>query len=257
MSKYQAGQVWTYKTRPGEEASRLTIVKVEPYGNDGTAVHVHVSGLSIKAPNSPGGRMTFVSHLPFAEATIEKCLVHLESENTDLPDYQEGYSMWKEQADKGEAGVFTISVAEALNAIEGAVSGGNVQSQPSDDMDQCIRKAHADRTNVPELCRRLLGGHVFIIATWQDPKSNQITVQDFTDPQGRSFLPFFSDETHFRAETKGSGLEDKGVSIDCNIFISMLHGQEMLLLNPGSGTPVTLRKSDFEPFLRTPAKKGS
>ena len=32
----------------------------------------------------------------------------------------EGYNTWKEQADKGKAGVFTVTVAEAITVIEGA-----------------------------------------------------------------------------------------------------------------------------------------
>ena len=31
--KFQAGQVWKYDTRPGEDSSTLTILKVEKYEN--------------------------------------------------------------------------------------------------------------------------------------------------------------------------------------------------------------------------------
>lgn len=47
-SKYEPGQVWSYHTRPGEEASRLTVLRVEPYGKPGDlAVHVRVDGVSV------------------------------------------------------------------------------------------------------------------------------------------------------------------------------------------------------------------
>ncbi|MDB5290125.1 MAG: hypothetical protein JWL69_1366 [Phycisphaerales bacterium] len=120
--KYQAGQVWTYRTRPGEKASRLTIVKVEPHG-DGTAVHVHISRVSIINPAAPKGKSTFISHMPFAEEAIDRSVLQLVDQSEKLPAFEEGYATWKEQADKGKAGVFTIRVAEAIEGIASAFKG--------------------------------------------------------------------------------------------------------------------------------------
>ena len=122
MSKYQPGQVWTYRTRPGEEASRLTILKVEPYGKTGNAVHVRINGVKINNPQVVGGVSTEIGHLPFAEAVIDKCVVKLESSGAAVSHRLEGYDTWKEQADKGKAGVFTVTVVEAIGIVEKAMS---------------------------------------------------------------------------------------------------------------------------------------
>jgi hypothetical protein len=101
-----------------------------------------------------------------------------------------------------------------------------------------------DKESIKKLCDELKAGHVVIIARWSDPESNRIVVQDFIQG-GESFIPLFSDEVHFRAETKNSGFEHEGVSIKCDLFLSMLKGDELLILNPGSPNPVKLRKADF------------
>jgi hypothetical protein len=120
--KFQPGQVWTYRTRPGEKASRLTILRVEPYGS-GTAVHVYVSGVSIINPAAPKGKSTFISHMPFTEEAIDKSVLQLVDQSEQLPRFEEGYATWKEQADQGKAGVFTVGVAEAIEGIAGAFKG--------------------------------------------------------------------------------------------------------------------------------------
>ncbi|MDB5172486.1 MAG: hypothetical protein JWN51_1259 [Phycisphaerales bacterium] len=120
--KYQAGQVWTYRTRPGEKGSRLTIVKIEPYGG-GTAVHVYISGVAIVNPAAPKGKSTFISHMPFTEEAIDKSVLQLVDQSEQLPRFEEGYATWKEQADQGKAGVFNVSVAEAIEGVAGAFKG--------------------------------------------------------------------------------------------------------------------------------------
>ncbi|MEI7836401.1 MAG: SseB family protein [Planctomycetota bacterium] len=117
-------------------------------------------------------------------------------------------------------------------------------------LEEQIAKAHANPSEIGELCRLLAQGHVVIIASWSSPDSNQIAIQNFFKKNGTSFIPLFSDETHFRSETSGSGFEDKAVSVECNLLMSILNGEETLILNPGSRTPVEFRKSDFEPYVK-------
>jgi hypothetical protein len=42
------GQIWTYKTRPAEADSHLTILKRETHPKLGTIVHISVDGLRMK-----------------------------------------------------------------------------------------------------------------------------------------------------------------------------------------------------------------
>jgi len=90
-----------------------------------------------------------------------------------------------------------------------------------------------------------MNGHVIVVGRWLDVRSNQIFFQTF-ERGDESFIPIFSDETHFRDEVKGSGFEDAGISIDCQLFVSLLRGDERLILNPGSDHPMRLMKADFE-----------
>ncbi|MCC7145914.1 MAG: SseB family protein [Phycisphaeraceae bacterium] len=99
-------------------------------------------------------------------------------------------------------------------------------------------------SDVSEVCRNLLNRHIMIVGHWKDERSNQLVVQNFKR-DGASFIPVFSDEANFRNEIIGSGFEDDGISIDCRLFVSLLHGDEVLILNPGSHHPLELRKADF------------
>lgn len=94
-----------------------------------------------------------------------------------------------------------------------------------------------------------LGDEVMVIARWEGPESRAITLQDFV-ANGHSFIPIFSDEAHFKAETVGSGFERQGVAIKRQLLASLLRGDEVLVLNPGS-TNRRLSKADIETGLPT------
>lgn len=87
------------------------ILKVEEGGKLGTIVHIALSGLNY------GDGQTRIPHLPFAESAIEKSVVSLEQESGPIPDFSEGYRLWREAFDAGKGGVFTISAAEAFEAV--------------------------------------------------------------------------------------------------------------------------------------------
>lgn len=123
MSKYAPGQVWTYRTRPGEESSRITILKVDQHDKLGNIIHIHVSNVAIKSPSAPDGVAKVIHHSPYTEKAIDDSVLELGAENVELPDFQEGYDTWKEAFDKSEAGVFSISVSEGVAAMEQVLSG--------------------------------------------------------------------------------------------------------------------------------------
>ena len=115
-------------------------------------------------------------------------------------------------------------------------------------VDTLISNAFSDPANKPTLAKALMAGHIFIIATWSDPKSKVISVQDFIK-NGKSYIPIFSDEAHFETETKGSGYETKGVSIDAHLMGSLLRGDETLILNPTSKQPIEFTASQFKSLV--------
>ncbi len=117
-SKYKVGQVWSYKNRPQDSNSAFAVVKVESAPGYGNIVHISITGLRVKNPREPQGYSDFISHMPFSEDAIDKSVGKLLMDRAELPDYREGYETWRREFDAGEAGVFTISVAEGVEVME-------------------------------------------------------------------------------------------------------------------------------------------
>lgn len=121
-SKFKVGQKWSYRARPGEESSYFIIVKIDNDPKLGRIIHISMRGLKIKNPRSPDGFSEVVSHLPFAEEAIEKSEVKLLEEKVDLPDFKEGYRIWREAFEAGRGGIYTITLAEAVAVMETALN---------------------------------------------------------------------------------------------------------------------------------------
>ena len=111
-SKFAPGQAWQYKTRPHEEASTLTILKVESVPKLGTIIHIRVEKIRLK--NCTGGpEPDKFEHMPFSREAIEQSATKLIKERS-VPDFQAGYDEWR----KACGGVYTISVAAAISVGE-------------------------------------------------------------------------------------------------------------------------------------------
>ena len=117
-SKYKVGQVWAYRTRPNEPHSLLTIVKVELQHGTAVAVHIHVDGLNLKPAESGGLPGTTASHLPFSEEALDASVINMVDHVVVLPDFEEGYLMWREAFLEENAGIFSLTVAEVMDFIE-------------------------------------------------------------------------------------------------------------------------------------------
>lgn len=117
--EYQAGQIWQYKTRLGEEQSRLYIVKVETLSNGERAFHIYLDNLRIPDGRLPGRVQTELPHAPVSAKTLDLSVVKLQGSTADLPDVSEGYAAWREAYDAGEGGIFTIPVSQIIDFIEG------------------------------------------------------------------------------------------------------------------------------------------
>ena len=91
--------------------ARLTVLRVESGGKLGTIVHIAISGVIY------GDGQTQIQHLPFAESAIERSVTTLERESGPVPDFADGYRQWRQAFDAGKGGIFTITVAEAFDAV--------------------------------------------------------------------------------------------------------------------------------------------
>jgi hypothetical protein len=122
QSAYQPGQEYSFRARPGDPAPRFVVLKVEARPQVGTIVHIAVRGVRIANANAPSGYSDHVGHSPFTEAAIDRSDVTLEATGVALPDFAEGYRLWREASDRGEAGVFSIPLSEYLDAMEAIVA---------------------------------------------------------------------------------------------------------------------------------------
>lgn len=121
-SKYHVGEKWNYRTRPGEEDSLLTVLKVESSQKLGVIVHVSLDGLRIENPRAPGVASETIGHMPFAEAAIDKSVTTRAAAGDSVTAGGDGYEEWRRAFDAGDAGIFTIDVAEGVNVVAQTLS---------------------------------------------------------------------------------------------------------------------------------------
>ncbi|KPN71030.1 hypothetical protein [Neisseria sp. 83E34] len=124
--EFAVGQVWQYRQRANEQNSRLYIVKVDSdtQGEKQRKIfHIYIDNLALKNPHIAGGIQTTLPHVPVSEGSLKSSVTKLEEqEKTDLPDISEGYELWKQDWEAGDAGVFTIPVKDLIKSVEKALN---------------------------------------------------------------------------------------------------------------------------------------
>ncbi|QWT18796.1 hypothetical protein KPL74_13710 [Bacillus sp. NP157] len=120
--EYAPGQAWTYRTRPGEEASRLVIRKVDVEPEDGQVFHVSILDVKLRNHRVPGGIQSAMHHAAVNRATLDQSVLECVGEGEDDETWMDGYAVWRQAYDNGDAGVFDIAVADILGYIEMVVA---------------------------------------------------------------------------------------------------------------------------------------
>jgi len=91
---FRIGDLWEYKTRPGEEQSRLTVLKIDNSPELGVIVHIAVDNLTWKdcqynpIPES-------IPHKPFARRAVNASVTKRVASAQLLPNYKSGYEEWR------------------------------------------------------------------------------------------------------------------------------------------------------------------
>jgi len=116
--KFKVGQIWKYKTREGEEDSRIQILKIDKFKDNEPFIHISIHGLKIKSPASESGYSETVGHLPFDRKSFDESVTELEGQKSITTDHLDGYQTWKEAFEAEKAGVFTISIAKVIAFLE-------------------------------------------------------------------------------------------------------------------------------------------
>ncbi len=109
-------QVWKYRSRPGEESSRIIVGKIEEV-NGSMVIHVKLIGVKIRSPQAPSEFISELAHIPISEESFRASIIEVVHGPADLENFEEGYSLWKEQ----RGGVFTISAREIVDMTENAM----------------------------------------------------------------------------------------------------------------------------------------
>jgi hypothetical protein len=120
---FSTGQVWAYRTRPGEEMSRLLIDKVEDDSRLGRIYHISITGIHIGRMDASRRYLNELPHLPVSAKTLMLSCTTLVGESEPNPDYLNGYQVWRKAFEAGRAGVYTISVSEIVDTADHTLQG--------------------------------------------------------------------------------------------------------------------------------------
>lgn len=115
---FRAGQVWKFKARPGEEGATVTVLLVELAPKIGVLVHIRIDGLRVRSPENEGGMADGIGHLPIRGVALARSITTLVRESEPLPDFEHDLREWRRLAAAGRVGVYSMPVAEVIEAIE-------------------------------------------------------------------------------------------------------------------------------------------
>jgi hypothetical protein len=125
---YAEGQVWTYDHRPGEDGSRVVIRKIGVEPEDGEVFHVSILGVKLRNHRVPGGAQPAMHHAAVLRTTLDKSLRTLTPATDADTAWEDGYAVWRQAYDNGDAGVFELAIAEILGYIEMVVAASGEAS---------------------------------------------------------------------------------------------------------------------------------
>lgn len=107
-----------------KENSVLTILKVEKYDTVGIVIHISIDALISRNTSDAIHYHPSIGHLPLSKEALLHSVTTLISEDNPLPDFNEGYTMWREAFDNNKGGIFSITVCEIANYIEDTINEG-------------------------------------------------------------------------------------------------------------------------------------
>lgn len=113
--RYEAGQVWNYRTDARDAGSLIKIQLVEETEDPSQPIY-HISMIGIRVDGLP--EAINIEHLPVSQETLDTSVTQLADPATPFPDYRGGYDIWR--ADNG--GVFTITLVQIADIIRQSLS---------------------------------------------------------------------------------------------------------------------------------------
>ena len=121
-SRFEAGQVWSYHHREGEEQSRVYVVKVERLADTATVVHIQIVRVAVASRFQPSGIQDIIPHAAVGEEALDASVLELRDEVVTPVGFAAAYGAWRKTVEAGDASYFTMSVAEIVDLVERAVN---------------------------------------------------------------------------------------------------------------------------------------
>ena len=117
--EFAPNQEWFYHARPQDAGSTVVIGLIQDDPKLGRIIHIAVRAVNIRNSRVPGGVMTQVGHLPMSEAALAASVTQLKGIVAPPESVSVGVKEWE----RAKGGVFTISVAQAVNYVEQVLGG--------------------------------------------------------------------------------------------------------------------------------------
>ena len=85
---------------------------------EGDLWHIRVGGLQRKNPHVAGDVQTALPHSAISAEALRASATGLIEQGVTLPADQRGYEIWREAYERGEAGVYSLEVADSVSALD-------------------------------------------------------------------------------------------------------------------------------------------
>jgi hypothetical protein len=121
MEPFQVGQTWAYHTRPGEESSRIIVLRVDETTHAGIIVHIAVEGVRLPGATASDRTTQAIGFAPIAHDALVRSVTELVGTEPDFippSDFEEGYRGWRSAFDAGKAGIWTTEVATIVQTLD-------------------------------------------------------------------------------------------------------------------------------------------
>ncbi len=109
--KYRVGQVWR-KGGTEDSDTQITILQIDAVIIEGEVrdliFHVRVDGFKIMLEGLPGP--TSIQHLPLSREALEESTLELIQEDSEIPEFQQGYEIWREAFLNNSGGFFDTPI---------------------------------------------------------------------------------------------------------------------------------------------------
>lgn len=119
------GQVYSCTSAHAQRRLQATVGRVDRMPTGDLVISISL------ADKNPAARFPMIAHMPFAAATFTASCPSLLISKAVVPEaFEEGYRTWRQAADTGDGGYFTISVDQAVDYAESMVPLPPAQPEP-------------------------------------------------------------------------------------------------------------------------------